>query len=106
MLLWADDMKNLRQSLKRKKKKVNERKARYLKMQNILKILERSDSVLEIFDENVWNTVVENITVFHDGCMVFLFKDGSEIKIWIGMMMPSVVWWLLRALFEKEYVQP
>lgn len=61
--------------------KTNERKARYLKMQNILKILELSDSVLEIFDENVWNTVVENITVFHDGSMVFLFKDGTEVKI-------------------------
>ncbi|HPY83637.1 MAG TPA: recombinase family protein [Ruminococcus flavefaciens] len=61
--------------------KVNERKARYLKMQNILKILEHSDSVLESFDENVWNTVLENMTVFHDGSMVFLFKDGTEIKI-------------------------
>lgn len=60
--------------------KANERKARYLKMQNILKILEHSDSILESFDGNVWNTAVENITVFHDGSMVFLFKDGTEVK--------------------------
>ena len=39
--------------LEAEEEKANERKARYLKMQNILKILERSDSVLEIFDENV-----------------------------------------------------
>ena len=50
------------------------------KMQNILKILEHSDSILESFDGNVWNTAVENITVFHDGSMVFLFKDGTEVK--------------------------
>ena len=50
-------------------------------MLNILKVLENSESMLETFDENVWNTVLENITVFHDGSMVFLFKDGSEVKI-------------------------
>ena len=50
-------------------------------MLNILKILETSESILEVFDENVWNAVLENLTVFHDGSMVFLFKDGTEIKI-------------------------
>ena len=58
-----------------------DRKARYTKMLNILKVLENSESMLETFDENIWNTVLENITVFHDGSMIFLFKDGSEVKI-------------------------
>ena len=39
-----------------------------------------SESVLVAFDDNVWNAVLENLTVFHDGSMVFLFKDGTEIK--------------------------
>ena len=61
--------------------KAADRKARYQRMMKILNILESSESFLEIFDENVWNTVLENLTVFHDGSMVFLFKDGTEIKI-------------------------
>lgn len=67
--------------LQAEEKKVAERKARYHRMLNILKILETSESILEVFDENVWNAVLENLTVFHDGSMVFLFKDGTEVKI-------------------------
>ena len=61
--------------------KAADRKARYQRMMKILNILESSESFLETFDENVWNAVLENLTVFHDGSMVFLFKDGTEIKI-------------------------
>lgn len=67
--------------LQAEEQKAAERKARYHRMLNILKILETSESILEAFDENVWNAVLENLTVFHDGSMVFLFKDGTEIKI-------------------------
>ena len=67
--------------LQAEEKKAAERKARYHRMLNILKILETSESILEAFDENVWNAVLENLTVFHDESMVFLFKDGTEIKI-------------------------
>jgi len=67
--------------LKAEEEKTADRKARYHRMLNILKILESSESILEAFDENVWNGVLENLTVFHDGSMVFLFKDGTEIKI-------------------------
>lgn len=69
------------EKLQAEEQESTDRKARYTKMLNILKVLENSESMLETFDENVWNTVLENITVFHDGSMVFLFKDGSEVKI-------------------------
>ncbi len=58
-----------------------ERKGRIAKMQEILRVLKKSDSILETFDENIWTALVETLTVFHDGSMVFLFKDGTEIKI-------------------------
>ena len=58
-----------------------ERKGRIAKMQEILRVLKNSDSILEAFDENIWTALVETLTVFHDGSMVFLFKDGTEIKI-------------------------
>ena len=44
-------------------------------------MLRNSDFILETFDENIWTALVETLTVFHDGSMVFLFKDGTEIKI-------------------------
>ena len=50
-------------------------------MQKILLMLKKTDSVLETFDESVWNAVLENLTVFHDGSLVFLFRDGTEIKV-------------------------
>jgi len=58
-----------------------ERKGRIAKMQEILRVLKNSESILESFDENIWTALVETLTVFHDGSMVFLFKDGTEIKI-------------------------
>ena len=58
-----------------------ERKGRIAKMQEILHVLKKSDSILETFDENIWTALVKTLTVFHDGSMVFLFKDGTEIKI-------------------------
>lgn len=51
------------------------------KMKKILLTLKKTDSVLETFDESVWNAVLENLTVFHDGSLVFLFRDGTEIKV-------------------------
>lgn len=50
-------------------------------MQGILRVLKKSDSILETFDENIWTALVETLTISHDGSMVFLFKDGTEIKI-------------------------
>ena len=58
-----------------------ERKGRIAKMQEILRVLKKSDSILETFYENIWTILVETLTVFHDSSMVFLFKDGTEIKI-------------------------
>ena len=58
-----------------------DRKRRIAKMQKILLMLKKTDSVLETFDESVWNAVLENLTVFHDGSLVFLFRDGMEVKV-------------------------
>lgn len=58
-----------------------ERNGRIAKIQEILRVLKKSDSILETFDENIWTALVKTLTVFHDGSMVFLFKDGTEVKI-------------------------
>jgi hypothetical protein len=37
--------------------------------------------ILTEFDEKLWVAVIDHATVFHDGNMVFHFKDGTEIEI-------------------------
>ena len=38
------------------------------------------DGVIERFDERLWITVVDTVTIHHTGEMVFRFKNGMEIK--------------------------
>lgn len=51
--------------------------ARYTQIQEITITLKRG--ALTEFDESVWNTVIENVTVNHNGSMMFRFRDGTEI---------------------------
>jgi DNA invertase Pin-like site-specific DNA recombinase len=37
--------------------------------------------ILTEFDEKLWVAVIDHATVFHDGNMMFHFKDGTEIEI-------------------------
>ena len=37
------------------------------------------ESVIEDFDERLWITSIEKVTVNHDGSMVFSFKNGMEV---------------------------
>lgn len=50
---------------------------RYTQIQEIIKTLKRG--VLTEFNASVWNTVVESVTVFRNGSMVFHFRDGTDI---------------------------
>lgn len=68
----------LQSELDRTKAEYESAQARYKQIQDIIQTL-KSD-VLTVFDDSVWNAVIANVTVFHDGSMVFQFKDGTEIK--------------------------
>lgn len=37
--------------------------------------------VLEVWNERLWVGLLEKATVFHDGRMVFEFKNGTEIEV-------------------------
>ncbi len=43
--------------------------------------LSRRKELLTEFDDNLWVSIVDKVTVFHDGRVVFTFKDGTKIKI-------------------------
>ena len=68
----------LQSELDREKAEYESTQARYKQIQDIIQTLK--DDVLTEFDDRVWNAVIANVTVFHDGSMMFQFKDGTEIK--------------------------
>lgn len=45
---------------------------------NLLEIHEQ-ERLIEDFSEKLWLTTIENVTVYHDGRMVFRFKNGMEV---------------------------
>ena len=42
--------------------------------------LEKADTPIDTFDENLWRTMIEKVTIFHDNRMFFQFLDGTEIE--------------------------
>ena len=43
--------------------------------------LRQCDSLLEEFSLNLWNSMVESVTVAADGTLTFRFRDGTEIPV-------------------------
>lgn len=43
--------------------------------------LERQDEVATEFDENIWYSLIDFVTVFNKEDIRFTFKDGTEIKV-------------------------
>jgi len=42
--------------------------------------LSERDKALTEFDDKLWIAVVEKVTAYHDGRLVFRFRDGLEIE--------------------------
>lgn len=45
----------------------------------MFEISELDDLPIE-FDENLWNSVIDMVTVYEDERLVFKFKNGAEIE--------------------------
>ena len=56
-----------------------EREARAKELRSYLNTIVSQNGELSQFDPRVWVEVVDLVTVFHDGQVVFRFKDGREI---------------------------
>ena len=56
-----------------------EREAREKEIRGYLRTITTQSGELMQFDPRVWVEVVDQVTVFHDGQVVFRFKDGREI---------------------------
>jgi DNA invertase Pin-like site-specific DNA recombinase len=50
------------------------------KIEEFMKVLRDRDRLIDEFDGELWNMVIEAVKVYADGKMVFVFKDGMEVE--------------------------
>ena len=58
-----------------------ERNAKRANITRFLKILMKQDELITEFDDELWYTTVDSITVFPDGKLKVTFRDGSDVEI-------------------------
>lgn len=66
--------------LQKMQQKRIEHQSRIESMASFLRTLEKTNEPIDYFDDGIWRTTIEKVTVFHDGRMVFQFVDGTEIE--------------------------
>lgn len=67
-------------AINQEKQLLVEQKNRIEKMSSFIRTLESTEETLTYFDDDVWRVVIEKVTVFHDGRMIFQFVDGTEVE--------------------------
>lgn len=60
---------------------ITEKQAKKEQIEMFLAELEQQDGVTTEFDENLWYSLVDFVTVFNKEDICFTFKDGTEIKV-------------------------
>lgn len=60
---------------------IRKRKAQAKQLKVFINDLSNIPDVLEEWDENVWNYLIEKATVKKDDSITFLFRNGKEIKV-------------------------
>lgn len=60
---------------------ITEKQAKKEQIERFLAELERQDGLAIEFDENLWYSLVDFVTVFNKEDVRFTFKDGTEIKV-------------------------
>jgi site-specific DNA recombinase len=56
---------------------IQERKNRRMKLAAFIRVLDKQDVLITAFDEQLWNSTVESVTVFEKDRMVFVFKGNT-----------------------------
>lgn len=80
---YSDFEKQYRKKTKainQEKQLLVEQKNRIEIMSSFIRTLESTEETLTYFDDEIWRVVIEKVTVFHDGRMVFQFVDGTEVE--------------------------
>lgn len=58
-----------------------ERTAKRVKIQMFMEEIERRDGLVDGFDEELWYSTVDSVTVYEDKKMTFTFRDGRRVDI-------------------------
>ncbi|WP_285372241.1 hypothetical protein [Varibaculum cambriense] len=66
--------------LKEVKARIVEKPARHDEVEYFIEDLKKQD-LLTVFDENVWLSMVDHLTVHHDGKVELTFLDGSQTEL-------------------------
>ena len=66
--------------LKEVKAIIVDKQARHDEVEYFIEDLKKQD-LLTAFDENVWLSMVDYLTVHHDGKVEFTFLDGNKIEL-------------------------
>ena len=77
----VDRYESLAEQITDLERKRLDRQSRAQEIDIYMKTLVSQDGELQVFDPRVWLDVIEKVTVYHDGRMVFQFKDGRIAEI-------------------------
>lgn len=75
-----DEYDRVTEKLVKLQNKIDERKAKYEGIIRYAARLRTLQKPIEIFDEELWHTLLDKVTVTKD-TLIFVFKDGMEIEI-------------------------
>ena len=56
------------------------RKSKYKAMEVFIENLKKQPLVIDAWDETLWALMIEKAIVNHDGSIIFVFKNGTEIQ--------------------------
>ncbi|MEA1961784.1 MAG: hypothetical protein U9N81_11045 [Bacillota bacterium] len=59
--------------------RINRRK-KHKTLDSFMRDIEKRPLFIEEFDKKLWIAIVDKVTVFSDGRLVFTFKDGTDIE--------------------------
>ena len=76
----AERYKAAKEKLDAIQQEISERKIKREKIEVFLKQLSKANELLTGFDEGLWNTMLDSMTVHSYDKVVFLFKDGSKVE--------------------------
>lgn len=76
----AERYKSAKEKLDAIQQEISERKIKREKIEIFLKQLSKANELLTEFDEGLWNTMLDSMTVYSYDKVTFLFKDGSKVE--------------------------
>lgn len=77
------ECKQAERQIARLQKKIQSQSARKEQIRRCLAELRECENILEEFDLDLWNSMVESVTVYADRKLEFLFRDGTKIPVFM-----------------------